>query len=118
MLNFLVVFNIFLAIFLLVGVMVMVRVSMDLRRALKQLDTKVSALDHRLTEQQRQVNELRASLASHPDPLHSLMDQLGGWKKNGAAKTLMALGSSLFAAYFKQKRGKVLPSRVQSKDQK
>ena len=117
-LGFLVGFNIFLAIFLLVGVMIMVRVSMDLRRAMKQLDAKITALDHRLAEQQRQVNELRASLASQPDPIHAILNQLGGWKKNGAVKTLVALGSSVFASYFKKNRVKALPARVENEDQK
>jgi hypothetical protein len=118
MLNFLLVFNIALAVGLLIGVVFMLRATLEMRKAIKLIDERISKLDMRLVEQQRQVNALKRSLAEQPDALHGLLNHLGGWKKNGPVKTLVALGTSLFGAYFKQKRSQALPVHVDSKDQK
>lgn len=118
MMNFLLVFNIVLAVGLLIGVVFMLRATLEMRKAIKLMDSRLGKLDERLSSQQRQVDELRKILAEQPDALHSIVNQLGSWKKNGPLKTLVALGTSLFGAYFKQKRTKALPVRVESKDQK
>ncbi|MFM9872871.1 MAG: hypothetical protein ACKVQS_05330 [Fimbriimonadaceae bacterium] len=118
MLNFLLFFNIFLAVVLLVGVVLMLRATLEMRKAIKLMDDRLGKLDARLAMQQKQVDDLRRMLAEQPDALHSIMNHLSGWKKNGPLKTFVALGSSLFGAYFKQKRTKALPARVDSKDQK
>jgi len=118
MLNFLVGFNIVLAVALLVGVVFMLRATLEMRKSLRMIDERILKLDLRLNEQQRQVDALKRSLADQPDALQSLVNNLSGWKKNGPVKTLVALGASLFGAYFKQKRTRSLPMRVESKDQK
>lgn len=116
--NLLLVFNILLAIVLLASVGIMLRALVDMRRWVKQIGDRIDKLDARLETQQRQVDELRRQLADAPDPLQSAIAQLSGWKRNGPLKTLVALGSSLFAAYFRSKRARSLPRSVESKDQK
>ncbi len=116
MMTFLLIFNIVLAVVLLVGVVFMLRTTLELRKAIKLMDARVGRLDERVTAQQQQVNELRQMLSDQPDPIQTIIKNLSGFRKNGPVKTLVALGTSLFAAYFKQKRVKALPSRVESKD--
>ncbi|MBL8067620.1 MAG: hypothetical protein JNM28_04160 [Armatimonadetes bacterium] len=116
--SFLLVFNIVLAVVLLAAVGVMFRALVDMRRWVKQIGDRIDKLDARLEAQQRQVEELRRQVAEAPDPIQSVIGHLAGWRKNGPLKTVVALGSSLFAAYFKGKRSRVLPRSVESKDQK
>lgn len=116
MMNFLLGFNIFLAVVLLVGVVLMLRATLEMRKAIKLMDARLGKLDERISAQQRQVNELQRMLADQSDPIKQVVKSLGGWKQNGPLKTLITLGTSLFAAYFKQKRVKALPSRVELKE--
>lgn len=118
MVNFLLIFSVILAVFLLAGVVLMLRMAKEMRKAIQAMDVRLSKLDQRLNEQQAQVDALRTMLAQKPDPMHEILNSLSGFRQNGVAKTLMSLGSKLFAAYFKQKKVKALPERVSSEVQK
>jgi septal ring factor EnvC (AmiA/AmiB activator) len=116
MMSFLIGFNIFLAIALLLGVAMMLKATIEMRKVIAAMDKRVAQLDERIGAQQAQLNELRQTLARQPDVMQTVVSHLGGMRSNGPLKTLVALGSSLFAAYLRQKRTKALPSRVESKD--
>ncbi|QYK53172.1 MAG: hypothetical protein KF824_13070 [Fimbriimonadaceae bacterium] len=118
MINFLLIFSVILAVFLLAGVVLMLRMAKEMRKSIQAMDARLAKLDQRLTEQQAQVNSLKAMLAHKPDPMHEIMNALSGFRQNGPAKTLLSLGSKLFAAYFKQRKVKALPERVSSEVQK
>lgn len=118
MINFLLIFTVVLAVVLLVGVVVMLRMAKEMRKSIKVMDARLAKLDIRLSQQQAQVESLKAMLAQKPDPMHEIMNAFSGLRKNGPAKTLLSLGSKLFAAYFKQRKVKALPERVSSEVQK
>ncbi|MBX3112947.1 MAG: hypothetical protein KF836_00120 [Fimbriimonadaceae bacterium] len=118
MINFLLIFSVILAVFLLAGVVIMLRMAKEMRKSIQEMDARLAKLDQRLAQQQAQVDSLREMMSHKPDPWHEILSLFGGFRQNGPGKTLMSLGSKLFAAYFKQRKVKSLPERVSSEVQK
>lgn len=118
MINFILVFTVVLAVALLIGVVMMLRMAKEMRKAVEAMDARLERLDIRLTQQQAQVESLKTLLANKPDPWQEIFGSISGFRKNGPTKTLMSLGTKIFAAYFKQKKVKALPERVSSEVQK
>lgn len=94
----------------------------DLIKAIHALTGKLEQLENKVVVQEREIAEVRKTLqTSLNDPVSEIVSIAGQFKKKGLIPGLLAIGTTLFRTYSKNRRGtgsstKALPARPTEKE--
>lgn len=98
-------------IMVLLGLLTVIAVSLrNLRRELVKFSSALDKLETRLTDQERQLAEIRKAVSERKDdPITAVINAVKKWRTKGLIPALSLLGTQLFRAYLGKKRRKSLP---------
>jgi len=97
---------------LLFAVLAAVTKLWSVNRELQKITKSLDRLEGRISEQERQLAEVRASLdRKGGDLFEPIMQAVHAFKTKGWAGALALLGGTLFRSYLGRRRQKALPTR-------
>ena len=119
MLNFLTWFTILLAVLLIVGLVAIGWLCVQLSKSVRDLNSRIEKLTTDVSNQAVRLSEIQAQIAAqNANPLSSVNQLVGDWKKSGPLLAIGTLATRLFQSYWKKRRQQALPVTARKEKEK